>query len=493
MELDAVDPKNLLIIMSDEHNARFMGCAGHPLAKTPHLDGLAGDGTRFTSAYSNSPICVPARALFATGTYTHQNGYWDNAIAYDGRVPSWGHRLQAAGRRVESIGKLHFRSKDDENGFQVEHIPMHIKNGIGMVQGSIRGQYPDFSPPEPRRGGGPSIIGSAKAGETSYIKYDRKIAELAGDWLVATGERRDEAPWVLFVSFVSPHYPLTVPQEYLDLYPAADMPHPKLDPADGHELHPWSARLGLANQRFSFEEKAFALSAYLGLCTFLDDQVGRVLTALEAAGLRDETRILYTSDHGESAGSRGMWGKSVMYQEATNIPMILSGADVPAGHVCDTPVSLVDAYPSVLTATGTPDDGESRPGRSLFEIANQPADPDRPVFGEYHAMRSPSAAYFLREGRYKYHYYVGFEAELYDLEADPEETVNLSADPAQADLAASFEARLREILDPEETDSRAKADQKALVDRHGGPDAVMTRARGGKIYTEVPDEVLAVL
>ncbi len=493
MDLETVEAKNLLIIMSDEHNARFMGAAGHPMARTPHLDALAAGGTRFTSAYSNCPICVPARAVFATGTYTHRNGYWDNAIAYDGRTPSWGHRLRAAGRRVESIGKLHFRSSDDDNGFQVEHIPMHIKDGVGMVQGSIRGQYPDFSPPEPRRGGGPSIVGSAMAGETSYIKYDRKIAEMAGDWLAAAGERGDEAPWVLFVSFVSPHYPLTVPREYLDLYPPADMPHPKLDPADGHELHPWSARLGLANQRFSFEEKAFALSAYLGLCTFLDDQAGRVLAALDTAGLRDETRILYTSDHGENAGSRGMWGKSVMYQEATNIPMILSGPDVPAGRICETPVSLVDAYPSVLAATGTPGDGGERPGRSLFDIADEPADPDRPVFGEYHAMRSPSAAYFLREGRYKYHYYVGFDAELYDLEADPEETVNLAADPAHAGLAARFEAKLRERLDPEATDARAKADQKALVDHHGGPDAVMSRAAGGKNYTEVSPEVQAVL
>ena len=492
-----MEPKNLLIIMSDEHNARFMGCAGHELARTPNLDGLAARGTRFTSAYSNCPICVPARAIFATGRYTHETGYWDNAIAYDGRVESWGHRLQAAGRRVESIGKLHFRSNDDDNGFQVEHIPMHLKDGVGMVQGSIRGQYPDFSPPEPQRRGGPSIIGSAKAGETSYIKYDRKIADIACDWLSGAGSRGDEAPWVLFVSFVSPHYPLTVPQEYLDFYPPAGMPHPKLDPADGHEPHPWSARLGLANQRFSFEEKAFALSAYLGLCTFVDEQVGRVLAALDAAGLRDDTRILYTSDHGENAGSRGMWGKSVMYQEATSIPMILSGADVPAGRVCETPVSLVDAYPSVLTATGTPGDGphdvNGRPGRSLFDIAAEPPDPDRPVFGEYHAMRSPSAAYFLRQGRYKYHHYVGFEPELYDLEADPEEMVNLAADPVYADLAAGFEARLREILDPEATDSRAKADQKALVDRHGGPEAVTAKAGGGKNYTEVPPEVLAVL
>lgn len=486
-------PQNLLIIMSDEHNAAMMSCAGHGLVKTPHLDALAAAGTRFDAAYTNCPICVPARAGFATGQYTHQTGYWDNAIAYDGRVKGWGHKLQDAGVRVESIGKLHFRSSEDDAGFDVEHIPMHIKDGTGMVFGSIRGQYPDFSPPEPPRGGGPGIIGSAGAGETSYVKYDRKIADIACDWLNDAREQASDKPWVLYVSFVSPHYPLTVPQEYLDLYPIEDMPHPKLDTVDGFDPHPWSARLALANDRFSLAEKKLAMAAYLGLCTFVDEQIGRVLSALDGAGLRNDTRILYTSDHGESAGSRGMWGKSVMYQEATGIPMILSGADVPAGAVCKTPVSLVDCYQTALAATGVADGEDSLPGRSLFDVAEAADDPDRLVFSEYHAMRSPSGAFMLRQGRIKFHYYVGFEPELYDIETDPGETVNLAPDPHYADVVAAYEAKLRTIVDPEDADARAKADQKALVDSHGGPEAVMARRSGGKNYTEVPDDVLAVL
>ena len=94
-------PQNLLVLMSDEHNARMMGCAGHPLAKTPNLDALAARGTRFVDAYTSCPICVPARASFATGRHIHDIEYWDNSIAYDGRVPSWGHKLQEAGVRVE--------------------------------------------------------------------------------------------------------------------------------------------------------------------------------------------------------------------------------------------------------------------------------------------------------------------------------------------------------------------------------------------------------
>ena len=110
-------PTNVVVVMSDEHSRRVLGCYGHSMIRTPHLDELAARGVRFSDAYCNVPICVPSRACFATGRYIHQIGFWDNAIPYDGSVPSWGHRLIANGHRSVSIGKLHYRSTDDDNGF----------------------------------------------------------------------------------------------------------------------------------------------------------------------------------------------------------------------------------------------------------------------------------------------------------------------------------------------------------------------------------------
>src|ERR1700758_806447 len=109
-------PANLLFIMSDEHSRRVLGCYGHKMIRTPNLDALAARGVRFTDAYCNSPICVPSRASFASGRYVHDIRFWDNGIPYDGSVPSWGHRLRDAGHAAVSIGKLHFRSQDDDNG-----------------------------------------------------------------------------------------------------------------------------------------------------------------------------------------------------------------------------------------------------------------------------------------------------------------------------------------------------------------------------------------
>ena len=121
-----MQPQNLLVIMSDEHNPKMLGAAGHPLVKTQNLDRLAARGTRFDRAYTNCPICVPARASFATGRYVHDIEYWDNSIAYDGRIESWGHKLQAKGIRCDSIGKLHYRLEADPTGFDKQHIPKAV-------------------------------------------------------------------------------------------------------------------------------------------------------------------------------------------------------------------------------------------------------------------------------------------------------------------------------------------------------------------------------
>jgi choline-sulfatase len=482
-----LQPQNMLILMSDEHNPKMMGSAGHPLVKTPHLDALAARGTRFSQAYTNCPICVPARASFATGRYVHELEYWDNAIAYDGRVEGWGHRLQDAGYRVESIGKLHYRNDADPVGLDVQHLPMHIKDGVGMVHLSIRNQFADVVPFLKPNG----IIAAAGPGESDYTRYDRAIADLACQWL---GDAGDSAtPWVLFVSFVTPHFPLLAPEEFFAMYPPASMPLPKAGPGSNFQTHAWLQNyVEVTDARgYSDEQHRIAAAAYLGLVSFMDAQVGRVVGALQANGLGDNTRIMYTSDHGENAGVRGLWGKSNHYQEAGGIPMIIAGAGVPEGRVSTTPVTLVDAHPTVLQGTGLAYGNDGTPGRSLLDLANGDDEPERVAFSEYHAARSPSAAYMVRKGRYKYIHYVGYEPELFDLRADPEEMRDLSSDPAYAEVRAQMYAQLCSMLDPQAVDARANAAQKALVESRGGPQAVLARLVTDKAYTPVPQDLIS--
>jgi choline-sulfatase len=490
-----MEPNNLLVIMADEHNPKMLGSAGHVLVKTPHLDALAARGTRFDRAYTNCPICVPARASFATGRYVHDIGYWDNAIAYDGQVKGWGHHLQKAGVKVESIGKLHYRSEEDPTGLDEQHIPMHIKDGVGMIHMSVRKQFPNFNPPPPKPGGGAAgIVLEAGRGESEYSRYDRKVAELASNWLLEQADVGE--PWVLFVSFVTPHYPLLAPDEFFDLYPVDEMPMPKLGHQTNHTNHPWFAdtmKINLGANGSDKEHKT-AYAAYLGLCSFMDAMVGKVADTLTDVGGLGRTRIIYTSDHGENAGARGQWGKSNHYEEASGIPLILAGAGVPVGKVSRTPVSLVDVHPSIINWMSAEDpDASELPGRCLFDIAVADDDPNRVVFSEYHAAKSPSGSFMIRKGRYKYIHYVGFEPELFDLESDPEEENDLSDDPLYADVLRSYEEILRGMIDPQEIDRQANAAQKEMVERAGGPERVFANLVTTKSYTPVPDAIDAAL
>ena len=473
-----MQPKNLLLIMSDEHDPRYMGASGHSVIETPALDRLAARGTRFTNAYTPSPICVPARASFATGRYVHDIGYWDNAMGYEGKVRSWGHRLQEVGNRVDAIGKLHYRRQEDPLGFDHQMNTMHLYGGIGQVWGSIRDPLPE--------GPASRMFHKIGPGVSNYNLYDRQSANIACEWLKqrAEGDNHDR-PWMLYVGFAAPHFPLVVPREYLNRYPPDCLPSRKLHPRDGYKHHPWiEAQERFMSQEGLFadeDERQLAIRAYFGLCSFVDSQIGLILDALEDYGLTDATRVIYTSDHGDNLGARGLWGKSNLYEESTKIPMIIAGPQVPSGKVCRTPVSLVDCYPTILQGLGIPLHDEERklPGRSLFEWIQGPEDPERVVLSEYHAVGSVSGAYMLRKGRFKYHYYVGLPPELFDLDSDPEETVDLANDSNYAPILSNLEQVLRQYLDPEAADAQAKADQAELVRQFGGRDkALRTGTKG---------------
>ena len=468
--------------MSDEHSVKHVGCYGADLVRTPHLDALAASGTRFSNAYCCNPVCIPARATFATGLYTHQLGFWDNADPYDGSVTSWHHTLRGAGHRVDAIGKLHFRSSDDDNGFSEEIIPMHVIEGKGDLLGLIRSDLPV-------RKGAWKMAGMAGPGESMYTRYDRDIAAAAQSWLHETAHAHRDRPWVLFVSLVAPHFPLTAPSEYFyEYYESERLPWPKLYARAERPQHPFLrdyAGSFVYDQHFDSADKVRrAVAGYLGLCTFMDEQVGKVLTALERTGLADSTRVLYTSDHGDNLGTRGLWGKSTMYEEAAAVPLIIAGDGIPEAQVVDTHVSHVDAHPFIMEATGHPADPE-RPGHSLFDIARG-AEPARDVLCEYHGMGSTTAAFMLRLDDYKYVHYVGYPPQLFDLHHDPEELHDRGGDPSLAAVRAEAETRLRAMLDPQRVDDEAKARQRAQLSANGGHEAVIAR---GDLGFSVPPGV----
>lgn len=470
-----MEPKNLLIIMSDQHSRGLMGCYGHPLVLTPNIDRLAARGTRFTSCWTPSPVCIPARASFATGQYIHQIGFWDNADPYDGSIPSWHHHLRGAGHRVVSIGKLHFRSDEEDCGFSESIVPMHVIEGKGDLMGLIRDDLPV-------RGAAYKMARTAGPGESPYTQYDREIASRAQIWLHEEAPKYRDKPWVLFVSFVSPHYPLTAPPDHFyRYYDCPDLPKPRFYAPQERPDHPFIRDYAKA---FNFDDyfktnddRRRAVAGYFGLCSFVDEQAGKVIDALADIGLTSETRIVYTSDHGDALGKRGLWGKSTLYEETCGVPLIVAGADFPEGKVVDTPCSLVDMYPFIIDSVGesgrqmvTPE----HPGVSLMRLANGET-PDRTVLSEYHGMGSTTGAFAIRHGQYKYIHYAKYRPQLFDLVNDPDEARDLSTDPQFVDVLKICERKLRALLSPEDVDARAKTRQAEQLELYGGRDAVIAR------------------
>ena len=474
--------RNLLVIMSDEHNPKVLGCAGHPVIHTPNLDALAARGTRFRAAYTTSPVCIPARAGFACGKYIHQIGYWDNADAYDGAAPSWHHHLRERGHRVASVGKLHFRLPGEDHGFSEEIIPMHIYEGKGDLLGLIRDDMP-------RRGNSKKMIAMAGPGESTYTFYDKDICSRAQVWLREEAPKEKDKPWVLFVSFVAPHFPLTAPPEHYYRYWGRELPMPKLYAREQRPTHPYLMDYG---RNFNYDDYfegpqdvKKALSGYFGLVSYLDENVGKVLAALRDSGMAEDTVVMYTSDHGDNLGARGLWGKSTMFEEIAGVPFLLAGPGVPAGKVVDTPVSHVDAFPTIVELAGE-SMPQGFPGVNLVKIA-EGFEPERTVLSEYHGMGSSTGAFAVRVGKWKYVHYAKYPPQLFDLEADPDETRDLAGRPAFAEAQERCRRKLFEICDPAEVDRRARARQAELLAANGGREAVIRRGDFG--FTPAPGTV----
>lgn len=464
-------PANLIFFQSDNHNRAVAGCYGHGTVKTPNIDRIANSGVRFANAYSTSALCCPARAAIATGRYPHQTGFWDNAIAYDGSVPTWHHRLREQGHTVVAVGKLHYRSEKDDNGFTEEIEPMHLHDGKGAIKNLLRGY--DAEPAKDDGSFWKLYMQRSGVGETHYQEYDRRITAKSIDWLKRHGKGGGK-PWVLYVSYISPHPPFTVPQRLYDLYPEKDMPLPKGYKPGARTEHPATQYLRRMDGMLDMTDEAALrriAAGYFGLITHMDEQIGVVLKAAEDMGLLANTRIAYTSDHGELFGSQGIFGKKNLYEGGVGVPLALSGPGIAQGHVSRQIISHVDLFPTLVEGAGaklSASDADLR-GISLWPALTG-TDAPRVGFAEYHAQASKAAAYVLRDGDMKLIHHVGMPAQLFDLARDPDELNDLAA--TQPSTVQTLTQKLRAICDPEAVDARAKADQRKWVKYWGGRDAV---------------------
>jgi len=448
---------NILIFMVDQLTGTLFDDGPADWLHAPNLKRLAARSARFANAYCASPLCGPARASFMTGLLPSRTGVYDNAAAFGSDVPTYAHHLRRAGYQTCLSGKMHFVGPDQLHGFE-ERLTTDIYP-------ADFGWTPDYRKPGERidwwyHNMG-SVTGAGVAEITNQMEFDDEVACHATRKVYDLARGKDTRPWCLTVSFTHPHDPYVARRKYWDLYESCDHLLPRV-PAMAYADHdPQAQRIIVANDGRDFTASADdikrARRAYFANISYLDDKIGEVLTALE--GTRQEAVIVFTSDHGDMLGERGLWYKMNFLEGSARIPLMIAAPAVsPARH--DTPVSALDVCPTLCDLAGL-DMAAIAPftdGQSLLPLTRG-IPRSEPVVMEYAAEASQSPLIALRAGRYKYTNCAIDPEQLFDLATDPDELRDLFDVPAHAETLEQFRRTAAALWDLERFDAEVRASQ----------------------------------
>ena len=427
---------NILFVMVDEMRWDVMGCAGHPMVKTPNLDRLAQQGVRFHSCYTVSPVCSPARASAFSGRHAHVHGVTTNGMpAHTGEIflPSI---LQHYGYHTAICGKLHFRPVQEAYGFDEFYSfsaegPTPEKGHTAYLRDKHQGGKWAAAPetrPWPDHPLGKDV------GRFLYPKEDFETEWLTQRSIDYLRSRQGKPqPWFLYTSYLKPHSPSVEPEPYFSMYDPAKVPVPKLP-----EVRPLSAD-DERHEMHDVEMQRRMTALYFGAVTHVDAEIGRLLGELDKLGMTGNTLIVFTADHGNMLGDRGRWFKGVHYDGSARIPLLWRGVNGPKGRVVNTPVDNTDLLPSLLESAGLPVPAGVQ-GKSFLKLAAG-ADPGwKPrVFSQLNSGMVVEGDWKLIDQSLD----GSGPFELYDRRHDPREERNLAA--AQPARLAALRKQLAEF------------------------------------------------
>ncbi|MFB6218224.1 MAG: sulfatase-like hydrolase/transferase [Halobacteriaceae archaeon] len=458
--------ENVLFVMTDQQRVDSLGCYGNDTVETPNVDGIAERGARFDRAYTPAAICGPARAALVSGVRPHRNGVLRNVEESEGpplseRFPCYPQLLGDAGWNAGLAGKWHVGEHPREFGLDGAHYP-------GWHQTL---DHPDYNAYLDERGL-PRFDGDAledvfpgegeryQEGATDprpvEASFPYFVAERAIEQLEAYAE--DDSPFYESVHFFGPHNPYYLPREYRHMYDPDDVELPESAVKETFQGKPAAH---LAQRHFSnLESLAVAdwrryIATYWGFVSLIDDQLGRLVGALDELGVREETAVVFTSDHGAFLTAHKLHDKGpAMYEDIYNVPLVAEGLGV--GGAREEFVSLLDLPPTVLDWAGA-DVPDTYDGRSLLEL---PGEWREDITAEFHGHFFPIEQRMLRTDRYKLVYNERDRWELYDLAEDPHELENRIDDPAYGEVAARMYLRLEDRLDEFGDDALAPDERK---------------------------------
>lgn len=421
-------PKNVLFISIDDLNDWTGYQGGHPDAKTPNLDRLAARGTAFTHTYCPAPLCNASRAALMTGimpsrsgVYTNHNDWRESPVLKDAATLS--QHFMANGYSARGSGKIYHGRYPHPPSWEA-YWPSQTKNSPN-----------DPEPPKQPWYGGGAARRHFDWGPLAVSDEEMGDGQVAS-WVIAQLQQPAEKPFFLACGIFRPHLPWYVPQQYFDMYPLEEVTLPNVKADDLDDIPEAGRKMAKPegdHKRVTEHEGQWrkAVQGYLASISFADAQVGRVLDALDTSPHRDNTLVVLWSDHGWHLGEKLHWRKFALWEEATRNGMIFAGPGIPAGQRCDTPVGLIDIYPTLIDVCGL-SGREGLDGVSLGPLlADAGADWKRPV-----VMTHGRGNHSVRSKRWRYIRYADGSEELYDHETDTMEWTNLADEAHLAGVKA---------------------------------------------------------
>jgi iduronate 2-sulfatase len=444
----AAERLNVLMIAADDLN-NDLGCYGHPLVKSPHLDRLARRGVRFDRAYNQFPLCSPSRTSLMTGRLPDATGVYDLRKHFRETLPAvvtLPQLFRRNGYFAARVGKIYHYGNpgqigtdglDDAPSWEARVNP----RGVDKDEERVLTNH------TPGRGLGSSLsFYASPAPDAAHT--DGKVADEAIKLLEVSVARGDR-PFFIAAGFYRPHCPFIAPRKYFDLYPLDRIAAPRFSPAELAGVP--APALWVRPPHFGVNElqQREAIRAYYASISFLDANVGRLLDALERLKLADRTLVVFWSDHGYLLGEHGQWMKQVLFEGAARAPLIVAGPGVKGGQVSPRTVEFVDLYPTLADLCGLQGAPADLAGRSLRPLLKDArARWDRPALTQVQRGGAGQTfmGYSVRDERWRYtEWDEGRQGvELYDEERDPRELRNLAADPAHARAVARMRRLLQE-------------------------------------------------
>ena len=438
---------DMLFVFSDQHNAHYCGFDGHELVETPNLDRIASRGTVFESAYTACPLCVPGRSAMLTGQLPSHTEIYTNSGIIPSDQATFLHSLGSVGYETVLCGRMHFKGPDQRHGFT-----RRIMGDITVVGGGRFGEwrkelgvYGEHN----LRVGMAGCVDIMGGGNSPVLEYDRAVMEAALEYL----GQHHEKPQCIVVGTYGPHFPYVAPPELYRRYrDRVEVPVSWADEGDVH--HPMTEEKKQRTRTdpetgdgvpVSEEDVRAARAAYFGMITHLDRQIGEVREAWDSYLERNDREglFIYSSDHGDTCGEHGIFGKHTFFEGSAAIPLVFNGAGVPENKTVSSPASIIDIGLTLCDLTDAPPP-PAQDGASLRPcFSDDDSQKNRHVLSEWMHSREDAFApgRMIRRGRWKYVSFAHSDCSglLFDVVHDPEELDDLSEEnPAVVEELSSL-------------------------------------------------------